>query len=378
MNKETIKNTVSLFLHCQKLISNPRRIHFTDLQSLLSPVIDEKEFHSILKSIFSLSDHYFLLQKYKHPEAILADINSLAILTSLQLDPNQKLIFITILLKLIKMNKEENNKHLGDAVDGISEIFSFTKEQRDSIKKLFFQEGPTESDYKDSILLTNEKPDYTKVIDGMKVIYNPDFKFQIWIKNINSINDMLFKVIGFDKTENEVAIKAGDVSTCSEPIQLLMGHDEITINTLSYIIISNAPVVPLVEIPATEKSPRILLNAFQNSITIEGISSGSNPFAFFEPVFYWLKKMEETKPEFLAIHINLTFFNTYSSKILLNIFSKALEFESFNCDVRIYWHYEGDDEDMKEAGEYYESIINKSFIFLPSVPMDLTSIRLAV
>src|SRR5436190_24210513 len=97
MNKKTTKNILSLFLHCQKLIPNPKRLMFADLKSLLSPVMDETAVNELASSIFKLSDHYFLLEKYKHPITMLIDINRLADQIKDDTKPNQKLVFINLL-----------------------------------------------------------------------------------------------------------------------------------------------------------------------------------------------------------------------------------------------------------------------------------------
>ena len=58
----------------------------------------------------------------------------------------------------------------------------------------------------------------------------------------------------------------------------------------------------------------------------------------------------------------MEYFNTSSSKCILDVFKKL---ESINkggqSQVVINWHYEEDDEDMLEAGEDYQAIINVPF-----------------
>ena len=61
------------------------------------------------------------------------------------------------------------------------------------------------------------------------------------------------------------------------------------------------------------------------------------------------------------VEIVLEYFNTSSSKCILDVFKKLEKINSSNNGVIINWHYEEDDEDMLEAGEDYQAIINIPF-----------------
>jgi hypothetical protein len=72
----------------------------------------------------------------------------------------------------------------------------------------------------------------------------------------------------------------------------------------------------------------------------------------------WMEQFAATKPESTTLQIKLEYFNTSSSKCLLDIFKK-LEIIGGKCQVE--WYYEQDDEDMLEAGEDYEAIVHVPF-----------------
>jgi hypothetical protein len=55
------------------------------------------------------------------------------------------------------------------------------------------------------------------------------------------------------------------------------------------------------------------------------------------------------------------YFNTASSKLLLDILMKLEEIHEAGHDVLIRWHYPEDDEDMEEAGEEYSDIVDVPF-----------------
>ena len=60
-----------------------------------------------------------------------------------------------------------------------------------------------------------------------------------------------------------------------------------------------------------------------------------------------------------VLNVQLEYFNTSSSKCILDVFKK-LESVS-GSEVSVKWYYEEDDEDMLEAGEDYEAIIDLPF-----------------
>ncbi|WP_317898029.1 DUF1987 domain-containing protein [Aurantibacillus circumpalustris] len=373
MNRETIKKTVSLFLNCQKLIVKPKRLHYSDLKCLFGNTINEDEFKNIVKSIFNLADHYFLLEKYQHPTKLLIEINALADSVRLNMNPHQKLTFLTLIIKLIKYNHQEDNSSLERAFFCIAEIFSYNITQSTKLKKMFTTEEPGQDEYIDSLLITNEQPDYRKVIDGLKVHYNSQLPFKIWVYNIKSVNNLMFKILDLKDDYTDLEINKGDILTYNNVMQGILDEQNINLETLSSKITSIPESISTIKIPSTERSPRIVLNSLENKIEIEGVSMVNHPLNFFEPVFYWIEKIKEKNPKSLSLHLNLSFFNTYTSKIILKILQKVIEVESQNCKVKICWYYETDDEEIKEAGEHYASIVNRSFTYIATTPVDFIS-----
>jgi len=61
------------------------------------------------------------------------------------------------------------------------------------------------------------------------------------------------------------------------------------------------------------------------------------------------------------VNVQLEYFNTSSSKCILDVFKKLEAIHKSGNEVIINWYYEEDDEDMLEAGEDYESIIRIPF-----------------
>ena len=79
---------------------------------------------------------------------------------------------------------------------------------------------------------------------------------------------------------------------------------------------------------------------------------------------YWRSKEDpfrKMQSSFTKVNIQLEYFNTSSSKCILDVFKKLEAIHKAKNEVIINWYYEEDDEDMLEAGEDYESIIRVPF-----------------
>ena len=75
----------------------------------------------------------------------------------------------------------------------------------------------------------------------------------------------------------------------------------------------------------------------------------------------WLEKYSDSPLDLTQVNVQLEYFNTSSSKCILDVFKKLEAIHKGKSEVIINWYYEEDDEDMLEAGEDYESIIRVPF-----------------
>ena len=114
------------------------------------------------------------------------------------------------------------------------------------------------------------------------------------------------------------------------------------------------------------KTPTIKFNT-TGELLISGRSIPENSVEFYEPVIAWLDDYKSSNSNALNIDIRLEYFNTSSSKCILDLFKKLEEIKDSSKDVNVKWYYESDDEDMEEAGQDFQAII--------SVPMELISVE---
>ncbi len=111
----------------------------------------------------------------------------------------------------------------------------------------------------------------------------------------------------------------------------------------------------------TPKTPYVRLDGEKGLIEIKGRSIPENSIEFYKPLIDWLEEYGELAQNETAVNVQLEYFNTSSSKCILDIFKKLEIIFKKGRKVEVNWYYEEDDEDMFEAGEDYQSIINVPF-----------------
>jgi hypothetical protein len=110
-------------------------------------------------------------------------------------------------------------------------------------------------------------------------------------------------------------------------------------------------------IEGTPKTPTIKFQPEDGKLLIQGRSIPENSIEFYKPLVDALDSYSGAA----AVDIVLEYFNTSSSKCILDVFKKLEKIKSDGNEVEIRWHFEEDDEDMLEAGEDYQAIINIPF-----------------
>jgi hypothetical protein len=111
------------------------------------------------------------------------------------------------------------------------------------------------------------------------------------------------------------------------------------------------------------KTPHLYSDSEAGSIEMKGKSIPENAVEFYRPVFEWLDLyMQQPKPE-TNVTVQLEYFNTSSSKCILDIFRKLESIQnSGKSKVTVHWLYEEEDEDMMEAGDDYQTIVKLPFL----------------
>lgn len=115
-------------------------------------------------------------------------------------------------------------------------------------------------------------------------------------------------------------------------------------------------------ISGTEDTPEIKFNSASNEFQISGRSLPEDVTSFYKPVFEWLDAFLSTTSQKSVFKFKLEYFNTASSKIILDILMKLEEVkEERGSDITVEWFYDESDDDMLEAGEEYKDLVELPF-----------------
>lgn len=115
------------------------------------------------------------------------------------------------------------------------------------------------------------------------------------------------------------------------------------------------------KIQGTPKTPLFVLDFQKGHVKLEGKSIPENANELFNPVIQALKRYQLLRKGDTLVEIKMDYFNTSSSKHILDIL-KVLEAIHRNSNtVSIYWYYDDGDDEMEDAGKDYKAIINAPF-----------------
>jgi hypothetical protein len=114
-----------------------------------------------------------------------------------------------------------------------------------------------------------------------------------------------------------------------------------------------------INIEGTPKTPAVKFDKDNGVLEIRGRSIPENSIEFYKPLIDWIDAYGKSPKSETHVNIKLEYFNTSSSKCILDVFKKLETVSGTNMTIN--WYYEQDDEDMLEAGEDYQAIISIPF-----------------
>ena len=99
--------------------------------------------------------------------------------------------------------------------------------------------------------------------------------------------------------------------------------------------------------------PEVDFNAKTGILLLSGESYLEDTAKFYAPVLQWLRDYTDKAYGPIMLNIKLTYFNTSSSRSILDILYILKEYEDNGGDVNINWFYNGDDYEIEEEVEDY-------------------------
>ena len=115
----------------------------------------------------------------------------------------------------------------------------------------------------------------------------------------------------------------------------------------------------IINLEGTEDTPKILLDKSNGIFEISGRSLPEDSAEFYQPIIDWLDRYANDSNESSMFVFKLEYFNTASSKLILDVLSKLEDVQG----AKVMWYFHEDDEDMEEAGEEFSELVEVPFEF---------------
>lgn len=111
------------------------------------------------------------------------------------------------------------------------------------------------------------------------------------------------------------------------------------------------------KIQGTKYIPEIHFDGTHHVLSIRGKSYPENTAEFYTPVFSWLEQYLDNldNHQEVWVHIDLSYFNSSSSKILMDFFDILDDaVKEGNKRITLNWYYDEEDETILEYGEEFK------------------------
>jgi len=125
-------------------------------------------------------------------------------------------------------------------------------------------------------------------------------------------------------------------------------------------------------IEATEFTPKVIMDPASNSFEITGESRPENAGQFYKEILDWLDSYYNLRywkdSKFSGVdavfEFKLDYFNSTSAKFILDILMKLQTFRKDEINIKVKWHYDKPDLDMKESGEEFAAMTGIPFEYI--------------
>lgn len=111
------------------------------------------------------------------------------------------------------------------------------------------------------------------------------------------------------------------------------------------------------KIEPTHKTPKVYFDPGENMFELSGRSIPEDSVGFYQRILAWVDEYSKNPNAHTNFKFELEYFNTSSSKNILELLKKLEGIHNDGHDVKISWYYDEDDEDMEETGEDYKALL---------------------
>jgi len=116
-----------------------------------------------------------------------------------------------------------------------------------------------------------------------------------------------------------------------------------------------------INIEATDETPKVIFNREEGLFEMSGKSLPEDVTIFYNPILTWLDGYALDPNAKTKFAFKMDYFNTASSKLILDILLKLEEINQKSGGIEIVWYYREGDEDIEESGDEYSELVEIPF-----------------
>jgi hypothetical protein len=114
----------------------------------------------------------------------------------------------------------------------------------------------------------------------------------------------------------------------------------------------------------SQDTPGVILDKTGNVFEFSGTSIPENTKKLYQPVLDWIEEYIKNPNDETVVNFKMDYFNTSSTKALLDIMILFKEIAKNGKMLIINWYFNEDDEDMLEAGEGFSKMVRFPFNYI--------------
>ncbi|MEO5349514.1 MAG: DUF1987 domain-containing protein [Magnetococcus sp. YQC-3] len=112
------------------------------------------------------------------------------------------------------------------------------------------------------------------------------------------------------------------------------------------------------QIESTKSSPRILFDAASHVLEMTGESFPEDAALFYMPIFKWLHLyLEGLGDEQVQVKVDINYFNSSSSKVLMDLFELLDEYVQKGKRIEVFWISHAENDTGIEFGEEFKECV---------------------
>jgi len=124
----------------------------------------------------------------------------------------------------------------------------------------------------------------------------------------------------------------------------------------------------------SDLNPEVIFDPLNNKFEMSGSSRPEDVRELYYPMLEWFRDFRDkcaqnafpgyTKRNPLVFKVTLDYFNSSSAKFLYDIFEELNTINQNSFPVEVHWYYNESDEDMRDAGEEMQNLVELEFRFI--------------